>query len=267
MDQSASLPSGRNFLPILDVDCLSIRFGGVAALSEISFAVAPGQTCGLIGPNGAGKTTLFNCISGIYGPHAGEIRISGTATRGIPPHRMAALGVGRTFQNLALFPKLSVLENVLIGSHIHMSAGFAETAVGSGRARKEEQTARDYAHSLLETVGMADKAAEKVGSLPFGHQKRIELARAMATRPKLLLLDEPAAGLNPSELDDFASLIRTIRAQAGFAILLVEHHLGFVMALCEKIVVLNFGRKIAEGSPAEVRAHPDVVRAYVGDKP
>jgi branched-chain amino acid transport system ATP-binding protein len=267
MMQAATQQQADDVAPVLDVSGLSIRFGGVAALTDVSFSVAPQETCGLIGPNGAGKTTLFNCVSGLYTPQSGAVTVAGEIASGRPPHAVAALGVGRTFQNLALFPRLSLLENVLVGTHVRTAAGFLESAWMSRRARAEEQEARAHALELLSIVGLADRALESVGSLPFGHQKRVELARALATRPKLLLLDEPAAGLNPSELDDFMALIRRIRTQFGLAVLLVEHHLGLVMALCQKLVVLNFGRKIAEGTPAAVRANPEVVRAYLGDRP
>jgi branched-chain amino acid transport system ATP-binding protein len=267
MPTAASLPHGAEATSALDVAGITIRFGGVAALSDVSFSVSAGQACGLIGPNGAGKTTLFNCISGLYAADAGEIRVAGTGITSEPAHRIAKLGVGRTFQNLALFPNLSLLENVLIGTHVRTSAGFVESSIMSFRARREETAARDEALELLKIVGLADRALAKVGGLPFGFQKRVELARALATRPALLLLDEPAAGLNPAELADFKVLIQQIRARFDLTILLVEHHLGLVMELCQKLVVLNFGRKMAEGTPDEVRADPEVIRAYLGDRP
>jgi branched-chain amino acid transport system ATP-binding protein len=251
----------------LDVAGLTIRFGGVTALNDVGFSVARNRTCGLIGPNGAGKTTLFNCISGLYAVDSGEIRVAGARVTGKAPHRVASLGVGRTFQNLALFPNLSLLQNVLIGTHVRTTAGFVSSAIMSRRARHEDAAARDEAFELLKVVGLADKALENVGALPFGFQKRIELARALATRPSLLLLDEPAAGLNPAELGDFKGLIQRVRARFDLTILLVEHHLGLVMELCQQLVVLNFGRKIAEGTPDEMRRDPEVIRAYLGDRP
>jgi branched-chain amino acid transport system ATP-binding protein len=253
--------------PALEVVGLTVRFGGVAALSDVSFSVPLGKTCGLIGPNGAGKTTLFNCISGLYSANSGDVRIRGASIIGQRPHRVAALGVGRTFQNLALFPNLSLLENVLVGTHLRTRAGFLECAVMSPRARREAAAARQEAFELLDVVGLADRALEKVGALPFGYQKRVELARALAMRPLLLLLDEPAAGLNPAELLDFKRLIQRVRTQFDLTVLLIEHHLGLVMELCQKLVVLNFGRKVAEGEPEQVRADPEVIRAYLGDRP
>jgi branched-chain amino acid transport system ATP-binding protein len=250
--------------PLLQVRDVTVRFGGIVALDGVSFEVATGHICGLIGPNGAGKTTLFNCLSRLYRPASGRIDFDGRDLSTIPRHRIAQAGIGRTFQNLALFRTLSVLQNVMLGCHSGTRKGFVAHALRlPGVAHEEADTAR-RATELVEELGLADVARRPVGELPFGTQKRVELARAMAARPKLLLLDEPAAGLNHSEVDALMALIRALRDRFGLTVLLVEHHMNLVMRVSDRVVALDFGRCIASGLPGAVRDDPAVIAAYLG---
>ncbi|SRR5579883_126798 len=250
---------------LLSVADLSIRFGGVVALDGVSFEVAAGKICGLIGPNGAGKTTLFNCLSRLYNPQRGEIRFDGRSLNGVARRRIAELGVGRTFQNLALFGTMTVLENVMIGTHAIAAGGFIVNGIGLPFARHQERIIRERALALLEEFSLVDVAKARASDLPFGTRKRVELARALALEPKLLLLDEPAAGLSHEEVDALRAEIQAIRDRRGVTILLVEHHMNLVMRISDQVVALDFGRVIADGSPAEVRANRDVIRAYLGE--
>jgi branched-chain amino acid transport system ATP-binding protein len=248
---------------LLEVSDVSVRFGGIVALDKVSFGVDTGQIAGLIGPNGAGKTTLFNCLSRLY-ECEGSIRFDGHQILELPRHRIAALGIGRTFQNVALFSKMSVLENVMVGRHCRTSSGFVSNALRPPAVAREERATMERARELVQFVGLDALAATPVAALPFPMQKRVELARALASDPRLLLLDEPAAGLNHDEVSALGRLIRDIRDRLRTTVLLVEHHMSLVMSISDKVVALNFGRKIADGTPDHVRAHPEVIAAYLG---
>ena len=251
-------------VPTLKVSDVRLRFGGVVALDGPSFTIEPGQIVGLIGPNGAGKTTLFNCISRLYEPDSGRITFGGTDLLALSADGVADAGIARTFQNIGLFPTISVLDNILTGAYSRTRAGFLATALGLLRTRREEARERDEAWALLESMDLAHVGREPAGNLPYGTLKRVELARALMQRPRLLMLDEPANGLIHEEVLELADTVRRLRDERGFSVLLVEHHMAMVMSISDRVVVLNFGQKVTEGEPAEVAAHPEVIEAYLG---
>lgn len=251
---------------LLRIGSLTRAFGGLVAVNNVSFEVNEGEIFGLIGPNGAGKTTLFNLVTGLTPPTSGELYFKGQNITGSRPHQIAKLGMGRTFQNIRLFPNLTALENVMVAQHIHTRSGVLSGVLGLPRDRREEREARDKAQGLLEMVNLADRAQVQARNFPYGDQRRLEIARALALQPKLLLLDEPAAGMNPNEKAGLSTFIREVKEKFSLTVLLIEHHVPTVMGLCDRIAVLNFGQLIALGNPAEVQSNPAVIEAYLGDE-
>ncbi len=251
-------------MTILELDALTIRFGGLVAVADVSFIVEQGDLFGLIGPNGAGKTTVFNMITGVYKPTSGSVRFKDRPITGNPPFRIARLGICRTFQNIRLFNALTVLENVMVGAFLRHRSSLGAALSYLPSAVKETESLKSEARALLEVLELSDVAQARASDLPYGKQRRLEIARAMATQPELLLLDEPAAGLNPQESAELLSTVRRLRDSFGKTVLLIEHDMKFVMNLCEKIVVLDHGEEIARGGPDSICSDPKVIEAYLG---
>lgn len=252
--------------PVLEVAGVTKRFGGLTAVSDFSIRLSPGELVGLIGPNGAGKTTVFNLITGVYVPTEGRIAVQGTDTAGMTPDRITALGIARTFQNIRLFDEMTVLENVKTAYTLRAGYGLLDAILRTRRFKVQEAALHTRAMDLLATMGLAEAAHERSASLAYGEQRRLEIARALATEPRLLILDEPAAGMNAQETDDLMAMLHDIRGRFELTLLLIEHDMKFIMKMCERIVVLDQGRVIARGAPDEITVDPVVIAAYLGDE-
>lgn len=249
---------------ILDAKNISVVFGGLVAVNDVSFNIPEGSIVSLIGPNGAGKTTFFNVLTGLYDPTSGSVEFEGKDITGMVPHKIAAGGMARTFQNIRLFGMMTARENVMVAMHSHMKAGVWSTIFKTKKQRREEQEAKDFAQELLDFVGIGDTSEEYARNLSYGDQRRLEVARALALRPRVVLLDEPTAGMNPQESAEFVDFVNRLRDERGVSVLLIEHDMSVVMRLSERITVLDQGEKIAEGTPSEIKNNPRVIEAYLG---
>ncbi|MCA9516231.1 MAG: ABC transporter ATP-binding protein [Myxococcales bacterium] len=262
----STAPAPSAGVPVLEMRGVTKRFGGLTAVEGFEARLGEHEVVGLIGPNGAGKTTVFNLITGVYELTAGAIAVRGRDTKGLRPDQITSLGVARTFQNIRLFRRMSVLENVQTAMDLRLGYGILASVLRTRRFREREREITEKSRALLDLVGLADDADERAGALAYGEQRRLEIARALATDPRLLILDEPAAGMNPQETDELGEMLHVIRKRHDLTLLLIEHDMKFVMRMCERIIVLDYGRIIATGTPAEVRANPAVIAAYLGDE-
>ena len=249
---------------MLQIENITKHFGGLVAVDAVEFSVAARTIHSVIGPNGAGKTTLFNVLTGVYKPDAGQVTLGGKRISGLQPEKIAARGVGRTFQNIRLFGSMTVFENVVLGQHLHSKYSYLDALLRTPRYARGEHHAKEHAARWLDFMGLTDRAQELARNLPYGEQRRLEIARALAIEPRLLLLDEPAAGMNPQETASLKHVIRRIRDELGITIVLIEHHMKVVMEISDRITVLDYGKKIAEGTPSEIRDNPEVIKAYLG---